>query len=177
TFHGPNRTGAEEAKHLHEVSPVMWIPLVLLAVLSVFGGWINVPPDIQSSFLGGFGALPMGEWLHHWLEPVTAGAVEVQLANLGEVAHSAPFGGSEFAWALTSTILAAIVVVAAARYIGSRPVVPARDDIEPTGFGKVLYNKWYVDEIYDRIVVQPIVRASRFAWKIVDATIIDGVVN
>ena len=177
TFHGQNRTGAEESKHLHEVSPIMWAPLGVLAFLSMFGGWINVPEAIRTSFLGGFGALPMGEWLHHWLEPITERAHHVQEVNLGALSYTAPFGGGELAWALISTVLAAIVVLASIRYIGSRPVVPARDDKEPTGFAKVLYNKWYVDEFYDRVVVQPILRASRFCWKVIDATIIDGAVN
>ena len=177
TFHGPNRTGEEEAKHLHEVSPLMWGPLAVLAFLSMFGGWINVPEAIRNSFLGGFGALPMSEWLHYWLEPITARAHHVQELNLGEVSHTAPFGGGELTWALIATSLAAIVVIASIRFIGSRPVATAREDVEPTGFAKVLYNKWYVDEFYDRFVVQPIVRASRFSWKVIDATIIDGAVN
>ncbi len=177
TFHGKNRTGAEEEKHLHEVSPVMWVPLAVLAVLSIFGGWINVPEPIRMSFLGGFGALPMSEWLHHWLEPITAQAHHVQELHLGEVAHSSPFGGGELAWALISTVAAAIVVVVSMRVVGGKTVVPAKDDVEPTGFAKVLYNKWYVDEFYDRFIVQPIIRASRFCWKVIDATIIDGVVN
>ncbi|MDZ7779668.1 MAG: NADH-quinone oxidoreductase subunit L [Gemmatimonadota bacterium] len=177
TFHGSNRTGSEEEKHLHESPPVMWVPLVILAALSIFGGWINVPEAIRTSFLGGFGALPMGEWLHHWLEPVTAQAHHIQETHLGEVAHSAPFGGGELAWALIATTLALVVVLISARVIGGRPVATARDDVEPTGFGKLLYNKWYVDEFYDRFIVQPVVRASRFCWKVIDAVIIDGIVN
>jgi NADH-quinone oxidoreductase subunit L len=177
TFHGPNRTGEDEAQHLHEVSPVMWGPLAVLAFLSMFGGWINVPEAIRNSFLGGFGALPMSEWLHHWLEPITERAHHVQELNLGELSHTSPLGGGELAWALIATSLAAIVVIASIRFIGSRPVATAREDVEPTGFAKVLYNKWYVDEFYDRFIVQPIVRFSRFCWKVIDATIIDGVVN
>jgi NADH-quinone oxidoreductase subunit L len=177
TFHGQNRTGQEEAKHIHEVSAIMWGPLAVLALLSMFGGWINVPEAIRTSFLGGFGALPMSEWLHHWLEPVTERALHVQEINLGELSHAAPFGGGELAWAVISTVLAGIVVLASIRYIGARPGVPAHDDKEPTGFAKVLYNKWYVDEFYDRFIVQPIIRFSRFCWKVIDATIIDGIVN
>jgi NADH-quinone oxidoreductase subunit L len=177
TFHGRNRTGAEEEKHLHEVSPVMWVPLAVLAVLSVFGGWINVPEALQTGWAGLGGLLPMSEWLHHWLEPITAQAHHVQEMNLGEYSYYAPFGGGEALWAAISTVAAGIVVVASVRFIGGRAVVPAKDDKEPTGFAKVLYNKWYVDEFYDRIIVQPILRGSRFCWKVIDATIIDGVVN
>ena len=178
TFHGENRTGSEESKHLHEAPAVMWVPLALLAVLSVFGGWINVPEAISSSFLGLGGLLPMGEWLHHWLEPLTAQAHLIQEEHLGEVAHAAPFGGGEVLWAALSTAAAAVVVFAAVRYVGGQKVVPvAEDRTELSGFGAVLYNKYYVDEIYDRFIVQPIVRASRFCWKVVDAGIIDGTVN
>jgi NADH-quinone oxidoreductase subunit L len=177
TFHGTNRTGPEEEKHLHEAPAVMWVPLAVLAMLSVFGGWINVPEAIRTSFLGLGGALPMSEWLHHWLEPVTAQAHEVQLQNLGELSHAAPFGGGEVLWAVFSTAAALVVVLAAFRFVGAQKVVPAAQDTEPTGFAKVLYNKYYVDELYDRIIVQPVVRASKFCWRVIDAGVIDGTVN
>jgi len=177
TFHGTNRTGEEEEKHLHGAPVVMWAPLAILAVLSIFGGWINVPEEISASFFGLFGALPMSEWLHHWLEPLTHGADEVLKANLGEYSHYSPFGGGEVMWAGISTGLAVVVVVLTAVRLGGAKVARAVDDAEPTGFAKVLYNKWYVDELYDRVIVQPIVRMSRFAWRVIDATIIDGVVN
>jgi len=176
TFHGANRTGAEEAKHLHEAPAVMWIPLAVLAVLSVVGGWINVPAAIRDVPLLGLAPLS-GEWLHHWLEPVTARAHEVQLAHLGEVGHSAPIGGGEVAWAIISTVAALAVVVAAFRVVGRQDVRTAAESAPPVGFANVLYNKYYVDEFYDRVIVQPIVRASKFSWRVIDATIIDGTVN
>ncbi|MEQ8331452.1 MAG: NADH-quinone oxidoreductase subunit L [Longimicrobiales bacterium] len=177
TFHGTNRTGREEEKHLHEAPPVMWVPLGVLAVLSIFGGWINVPEAIRTSFLGLGGALPMSEWLHHWLEPLTAEAHHIQEANLGELAHAAPFGGGEVMWALISTALALVIVVAATQVVGRSTIVPAKEDKEPEGFGKILLNKWYVDEFYDAVIVRPIVRASRFCWRVIDQGIIDGLVN
>ena len=177
TFHGENRTGTAEAQHLHEAPRVMWIPLAVLAALSVFGGWINVPEAISESFLGGFGFLPMGEGLHHWLEPVMAGAHEVQAAHLGEIAHNAPFGGGELAWALTSTLLAAVVVLIAVRVVSGQKHVPAVDAAEPTGFGRVLYRKYYVDEAYDALVVRPLIAASRFSWRFVDNVLVDGTAN
>jgi NADH-quinone oxidoreductase subunit L len=178
TFHGENRTGAEEAKHLHEAPAVMWIPLAVLAVLSIFGGWINVPEALQNSIVGGFGLLPMSEWLHHWLEPLTEQAHHIQEVNLGEVSHSAPVGGGEVAWALISTGAALAMVVFAFVRVGGREHVPAaQDTATPSGFGAVLANKYYVDEIYDRFVVQPIIRFSRFCWRVIDAGIIDGSVN
>ncbi|MDA0311508.1 MAG: NADH-quinone oxidoreductase subunit L [Gemmatimonadetes bacterium] len=175
TFHGTNLTGEEESKHLHEAPVVMWAPLAVLATLSVVGGWINVPESIRESFLG-LGPLT-SEWLHHWLEPITAQATHIQAANLGELSHSAPVGGGEFMWALISTVLAIAVVATTFRMVGQKEIVPAAQDVELTGFAKVLYNKWYVDEFYDRVIVEPILRTSRFFWKVIDAGIIDGVVN
>jgi len=177
TFHGTNRTGEKESDHLHEAPAVMWVPLAVLAVLAVFGGWVNVPEAISGSFLGFGGALPMSEWLHHWLEPVTATAHELQLEHLGEMSETAPFGGGEVLWAVLSTVAALGVVLAAVQLVGRQTVRLPAEDAAPTGFGKVLANKYYVDELYDRIIVQPILALSRFCWKVIDATIIDGVVN
>ena len=177
TFHGENRTGNEERKHLHENPAVMTIPLIALAVLSVFGGWINVPEAIRESFLGGFGALPMSEWLHDWLHPVTERAEAVLAANVGEASHYAPFGGGELLWALTSTVLALVVVGTTLGMLSRRTVTPAARDPQPTGFRRILANKWYVDELYDRVVVRPIAGGSRFLWRVVDNVIIDGTVN
>ena len=177
TFHGANRTGVKEAEHLHEAPRTMWIPLAILSALSVFGGWMNVTEDLRASILGGFGLLPMSEWFHHWLEPVTEAARAVQEANLGELAHSAPFGGGEVMWGLISTSAALIIVFGTVRLFGKREVTVAAEDVQPQGFSRLLYNKWYVDEFYHRWVVDPILTTSRFLWRVVDATLIDGAVN
>jgi NADH-quinone oxidoreductase subunit L len=177
TFHGTNRIGAAEAEHLHEAPKTMWIPLAVLAVLSTLGGWLNVTEDLQESFLGGLGMLPMSEWLHHWLEPVTEAAHHVQETHLGEIAHAAPFGGGEVAWGLISTVAALIVVVVTSRMLATKDVPVATEDAEPTGFAGLLYNKWYVDELYDRLFVTPLQSLSRFCWRVIDAGIIDGFVS
>jgi NADH-quinone oxidoreductase subunit L len=177
TFHGTNRTGAEEAKHLHETPAVMWIPLAVLAFLSLFGGWLNVPEKLHMSFLGGFGALPMGEWMHHWLEPVTAAAASVQAAHLGEVSEAAPFGGGEVAWGVISFLLAVAMILVGVLVVGRKDIKTAEESPEDTGLGRILFHKWYVDELYDMVIIRPIVRASRFCWKVIDAGIVDGTVN
>ncbi|NNK63505.1 MAG: NADH-quinone oxidoreductase subunit L [Gemmatimonadetes bacterium] len=189
TFHGANRTGDEESKHLHEAPWTMTVPLGVLAVLSIFGGWINVPEAIRNSFLGFGGALPMSEWLHHWLEPLTESATHIReeaLASAGALAgvehhygflDNAPFGGGELTWALISTVAAAVVVAVTIVWVRGWSVAPAAQSAEPTGFRKVLYDKWYVDELYDRVVVRPLVATSRFFWKVIDEIVIDGFVN
>ena len=175
TFHGSSRTGVEEVKHLHESPPVMWIPLIALALFSVVAGWINVPQALRETFVG-LGPLT-SEWLHHWLEPITEQAHHIQELNLGEVAEQSPFGGGEVTWALVSTILALVTVLASFQFLRRQNVNVAAEDTEPSGFSKLLYNKWYIDEIYDRLIVQPLIQASHFCWRVIDARVIDGVVN
>ncbi len=178
TFHGANRTGGAGAAHLHEAPPVMTVPLIALAALSVFGGWINVPEALQASFAGLFGVLPMSEWLHHWLEPVTHAAAEIQVAGFGEAAHSAPPGGGEVAWALASTVAALLTVAVSVRILGARKYLAASADPGPaTGLRRVVHDKWYFDEAYDAAIVRPLVGLSRWCWRFIDDVIIDGFVN
>jgi NADH-quinone oxidoreductase subunit L len=178
TFHGDNRTGEKEAHHLHEAPATMTVPLILLAVLSAVGGWINVPEAMQESFLGLFGALPMSEWLHHWLEPITGVATEIRVEHVGEYHEASPVGGGEIVWATLSTLAALAVVAIAFTMVGRAKTVPADQAGAPaTGLQGLLYHKWYVDELYDRIVVRPVLNGSRFLWRVVDQRIVDGFVN
>jgi NADH-quinone oxidoreductase subunit L len=175
TFHGRNRTGAAEADHLHEAGKVMWIPLVILAFLSIVGGWINVPEPIAA--LPVFGWLPHSEWLHHWLHPVTESADYIFATNVGELRQLAHLGGGEAFWAAVSFLVATAVIAATAYVLMRRRYVPAEEAIPPRGFGKVLYNKWYVDEAYGAVVIRPLVGLSRALWRFIDAGLIDGIVN
>ena len=178
-FHGSSRVEKGAQPHLHEAPRVMTVPLIILAVLSVFGGWVNVPEALSDSVVGLFGALPMSEWLHHWLEPITESAASVQVAAMGDPSYVAPLaGGGEVTWALISTGAAAVVVAAACAWLLARKYVPAAQaGPAPRGLAGILHNKWYFDEIFDRTVVRPVLAASRWCWKIVDNVLIDGFVN
>jgi NADH-quinone oxidoreductase subunit L len=175
TFHGGNRTGEKERSHLHEVPAVMWVPLAILAVLSIFGGWINVPEPI--AHMPVLGWLPSSEWLHHWLEPVTASADYIFAANVGELAHHAPVGGGEAFWAAVSFLFATAVIAVTAYILMRHRYVTAEEAIPPRGLARVLYNKWYVDELYDAVVIRPIYALSRGFWRFIDNGLIDGTVN
>jgi NADH-quinone oxidoreductase subunit L len=157
TFHGPNRTGAAEQGHLHEAPWVMTGPLVLLAVLSAAGGLLNLP-----ELWGG------GAWLHHWLEPVTqAGAALLPAVHLSHA--------TEWALVAIAVAVAATGIVGAWRLLRPETLVPAAQAPAETGFAKVLRNKWYVDELYDFLIVQPLVWLSReILWKRVDQQLVDG---
>ena len=174
TFHGSNRSGAA-GKHVHSAPAVMWIPLGVLALLSVVGGWINVPEAIGE--LPVLGWIPHSEWLHDWLHPLTEQADHIFEANAGAYLHESPVGGGEAFWALLSFALAVTVIVGATVWLGRQDRKPATETPAYRGFAKVLYNKWYVDELYDTAIVRPLIRMSRGAWRFVDEGIIDRTVN
>ena len=175
TFHGANRTGDGERRHLHEVPAVMWVPLAVLAALSVVGGWINVPEAIGHTPVLGW--IPHSEWLHDWLHPITEQADALIATNVGEPAHASPIGGGEAAWAAISFAIAVLVIVVTSTLLRRRAVDTPEAAAAPAGFRRILYNKWYVDEIYDAVIVRPIVGMSRAAWRFVDVGLIDGVAN
>ncbi|TVP74980.1 MAG: NADH-quinone oxidoreductase subunit L [Gemmatimonadales bacterium] len=178
TFHGRNRTGDHKTGHLHEAPLSMTIPLGALAVLSVFGGWINVPASVRDSFFGGFGALPMTDWLDRWLAPVTQLADGIRVENLGAYASTSPVGGGHVTWGIIATAIAVGVVLIASRIFLAAKVGTAEEEGAPSsGIRKVLYNKWYVDELYDRTIVRPVVGLSNWCWRFVDRIVIDGTVN
>ena len=173
TFHGSSRTfghgGAEKTKRLLTESPaVMWVPLMVLAVLSVVGGWVNIAPALP---------LPDVEWLHHWLEPIFEPALHVMQEHRIEAAHASPIGGGEALWAEISAVLAVIAVVVTFRVLSPRTVPTEAEAPAETGFSKILHDKWYVDELYDRVIIRPSLALWRACWKIVDVGIIDGTVN
>ena len=157
TFHGPNRTGAREQVHLHEAPWVMTGPLVVLGALSFAGGLLNLP-----ELVGGHA------WLERWLEPVTAGPAAT--AALPHVAESTE-------WTLIGIAVAIGLagILGAWRLLDLSALVPARDAKPETGLGKLLWKKWYVDELYDAAVVRPIMWLSnKVLWRVVDVGIVDG---
>lgn len=175
TFHGANRSGDAERPHLHEVGPVMWVPLVILAALSLTGGWVNVPEAIAHAPVLGW--LPSSEWLHDWLHPVTEGADAVLATYVPPASEQAPLGGGETAWALISLAVAAVVIAATAATLRRRRIVPASEAAPATGLRRVLEKKWYVDEFFDTVIVKPVLALSRAAWRFIDQDLIDGAVN
>ncbi|HEY2026819.1 MAG TPA: NADH-quinone oxidoreductase subunit L, partial [Gemmatimonadaceae bacterium] len=163
TFHGPNRTGEREREHLHEAPWIMTGPLVVLGVLSVFGGWFNLPSI--TSFLG-----PVG-LLEGWLEPVvgqgqllvTKGAVPETSTNT-----EAALIGAAVAIAVAGIVLALV-------RLKPERLVPKAQAPAEHGIEKVLADKYYVDEAYDRAIVQPVVATSRgLLWRGIDVGVIDG---
>jgi NADH-quinone oxidoreductase subunit L len=150
TFLGQFRGTEEQAHHLHESPVAMTLPLILLAVASAIAGAIGVP-----ELMGGH------HWLSHQLVPIIGEAHEAALSHTTE-------------WALMGISVAIAVsalLIAVYRY-------KRQADGEPqTALGKFLYNKWYVDELYNNAIVNPLNQFAGFLKEVVEKKIIDGAVN
>jgi NADH-quinone oxidoreductase subunit L len=158
----------------HESPILMTAPLVILALLSIIGGYVGVPPAL-SSMVG----LHTDNKFEHFLEPAVAKYNPGQAGEAGAgQAHNAPGtatqeGGHDFGterfFTFFSVLLAAAGLGFAIRYFHRNPLWKPPP---------VLENKWYVDEFYDNAIVNPIEQTSRhILWKVIDVKIIDGFVN
>ncbi len=135
----------------------MTIPLMVLAVLSVVGGFIGIP-----EVLGGSNKLAA------YLSPV--------IYDLGTTeAHALSHSTEYMLMGISTGLVIVTIIIAYVTYV-SKKSVPAEEGKE-TGFHKVLYNKYYIDELYDSVVVSPLKALSSFSGKILDNVLIDGIVN
>ncbi|HEX6915318.1 MAG TPA: NADH-quinone oxidoreductase subunit L [Chitinophagaceae bacterium] len=155
TFLGKFRGTAEQQHHLHESPAAITIPLIVLAVLSVFGGFLGIP----AIFAEGAHALD------NFLDPVFAASREYTTAH--ELEHSTE-------WIMMGVVTLAIVIVIAFTWRS----YSRREKFEASrGFGKLLENKWYVDELYDNIVVKPLHALGGFLKNVFERSVVDGAVN
>jgi NADH-quinone oxidoreductase subunit L len=157
TFFGRFRGGDAAGAHLHEAPAVMTGPLAVLGVLSVVGGVINLP-----AVVGG------GAWLEHWLEPVVAPA-----NALLDPLHL-PHGTTEYLL-LSGAIAIAIVGLALGfRLTLRRPIPLPAETAVPRGLARWLEGKYFVDELYHRVMVAPLLWLSRTVlWKGFDQFLVD----
>ena len=149
--------------HLHDAPPAMAIVLIVLAIGSVAAGWIGIPHAI-----GG------GNQIEAFLEPSFRAPGEA--AHVPEAAHGG--AGTEIALMIVSTLVALAGIGVATLFFLRRPERADRLAASIPGLHRLLLNKYYVDEIYDAVVVQPVKRVSQtFLWRGMDAGLIDGSVN
>jgi len=151
TFYGSFRGTKEQEHHLHESPLGMTIPLIVLALLSLIGGFVQLPHV--------FGGHP---YLNDFLGK-TAPALEHGDADISTTEY-ALLGGSV-------VVLAIIVYLTYKRY--------AVKEFHPDyrGFKKVLANKWYIDEIYDKIIVKPVNMLAKWLNDFWEKEVIDWLVN
>ena len=164
TFHGKGRMDADTRKHLHESPKSMTVPLMVLALLSIVGGWIGMPHL--------FGVT---NYFEQWMAPVMSGA------GHDAVSHALAAGGGDTGMEvglMTATVILVLVAILAARKLyGQTPELSTRLREKTPHLHRLLFNKYYVDEIYGAVIVRPLVNMSIFLWKIVDVLIIDGLIN
>ena len=160
TFYGKSRMDPEVEKHAHESPNAMTVPLMILAVLALIGGYVGLPHA-----LGG------GAWFEKFLEPVFAGTHTA----VAEPAHHSNL--VEYLLMFASIIAAGMGIIMAYMSYISNPQRPKIMAEKFNGIYKTLLNKYYVDEFYNFIIVQPIIKGSTFLWRVFDVKIIDGIAN
>ncbi|MCX7792991.1 MAG: NADH-quinone oxidoreductase subunit L [Thermodesulfovibrionales bacterium] len=162
-FHGRFRGTHEQEHHLHESPPVMTIPLILLAIGAVGAGWIGIPPLIGEA-LGLHGTA----WFYEFLAPVLG-------HPHSEGSHSAEL------MVMTLSIIVGIGGIALAFYLYSDNGERAKALLKRPLLKKIytmLWNKYYVDEFYQLIIVRPTLWVARTVVEAVtDIGIIEAVVN
>jgi NADH-quinone oxidoreductase subunit L len=163
TFEGKERFNVNSGHHPHESPAVMVVPLIILALLSAIGGFIGIPEIFSGEH---------GNLFHTWLSPIFKDA-ERKLIIYGTHSHF------EEILLMTISVAGAAASIFFARYVYlKKPSIAENTAKRFKNLYNLLWNKYFVDEIYDAAVVNPIVKTSEsFLWKITDNKIIDGLIN
>jgi NADH-quinone oxidoreductase subunit L len=155
TFLGNFRGTAHQQEHLHESPIAMTVPLMVLAFFAVVAGFVGIPALFA----------PNAHALEHFLAPVFAGSTA--LVHAHHIEHS-----TEWILMGTATVLILIVIVYAVtkfkKYTTTEP---------NTGIATILENKWYIDELYDTVIVNPLHWFAGFLKNTIEKYVIDGAVN
>ena len=176
TFFGQSRVDEHVAHHIHESPKIMTVPLMVLAVLSVIGGYIGVP-----HVLGG------ANHIHEFLAPVLGGSAEPAKAHAGITlisqawASGGEAGGHsailELFMMVVSVVIALIGIGIAYLFYVKNPTLPKLLAERWKGLYKLVFNKYYIDEIYQVLFVNSFKWAGTALWKGFDELVIDGTVN
>jgi NADH-quinone oxidoreductase subunit L len=158
TFTGTSRVDPHLAHHLHEAPSTMTVPLIILAVLSTIGGWVGLP----AGFL-------WGDAIGAYLAP--------SLAVVHGAEHHHPDGATLGFLIGTATAMALAGIAVAYLFYGKPSEAPNALAARARGVYQVLWNKYYVDELYNALFIRPYVALSDFFWQVIDSQVIDGAVN
>jgi len=155
-FHGSSRVDEHVKAHIHESPLVMTIPLIVLAVGSIFTGWLGAPEYLWPN-----------RW-EPWLNPVFGVVREAQQ-------HTAD---TEMTLMFLTVGLVALAIVIAYLFYGRAGNMPARlSSVAGGGPYRLLLNKYYIDEMYAALVVRPFTFVSDWFASFFDPRVIDGIVN
>jgi NADH-quinone oxidoreductase subunit L len=161
TFQNKFKGSPNQKKHLHDSPSIMIIPLVILAVLSIFGGGINLP-----GFIGGTA------WLESFLRPVFKGSrtflqPPVNYLNLQ----------LEWMLAVVGILYVTIMIFVAYHRLLKGELDLMTEKIQKSFFRRLIFNKFYIDELYDRAIVRPLLRLSEGLSEFIEKKIIDKLVE
>jgi NADH-quinone oxidoreductase subunit L len=156
TFHGSSRVEKEVARNLHESPRVMTIPLAVLGVLSAVGGFIGIPIIYGGNKIGAFLAPALAHGAPHGPHASVGAELGLMVFSLGVVAAGIALS---YIWCL------------------NRPEVPGQLAERYKTLYQILLNKYFVDEIYDDLVVRPTIAGSESVYRRFDLRVIDGAVN
>ena len=144
--HRDQHSASHHAEHIHEPSPTITVPLMILAVLSIATGYLGIPGFLEPMFTEG-AHVPS----HH--------------------------GPAAFGIMVVATLMGLVGIGGAYYVYVMNPGLPDRLAQRWRAIYQGSLNKWYVDEAYDRTIVQPTVATAASLWSHVDVKIIDGAVN
>ncbi|HXH13199.1 MAG TPA: NADH-quinone oxidoreductase subunit L [Alphaproteobacteria bacterium] len=159
-FHGEARAAAATV-HPHEAPPSMRVPLMILAGLSTVAGFIGIP------------IIEGANVIRAYLEPVFA-RYPLPATLVPHAVHDPIL---ELVMMGVSLALAGGGILLALYLYLIDPSLPERLSVRFQGLYRLLMGKYYVDELYDRLVVEPVKSASRWLWARVDVAVVDGMVN
>jgi NADH-quinone oxidoreductase subunit L len=159
TFYGQERANEKAMSHIHESPVSITIPLSILAILSFAGGFMGVP-----EVLGG------SHWLSGFLSPVFA-------QSLAVVQHHHLEHSTEYMLMATIVGLTIVMILIAYVVYVSKKSVPVAENQELGVLHKTVYNKYFIDEIYNAIIVKPLYWLSEKFDAIVEKLGIDKLVN
>jgi NADH-quinone oxidoreductase subunit L len=157
TFGGSFRGTADQKHHLHESPKSMTIPLIVLAVLSVVGGLMGIPNGHMHV-------------LHYFLKP-GFGPAEAWISN----PHH--FNMHELFLMSIAVAAAAAAIYIAYMIYRKNNILPVDSEDDMTAPQRVMYNKYYVDELYDAIIRKPFDKLSDLAYRFFEIPVVDGIVN
>ncbi|RNC68112.1 MAG: NADH-quinone oxidoreductase subunit L [Desulfuromonadales bacterium] len=170
TFFGECRIKEKAKSHLHESPFVITFPLIVLGILAVVGGYIGIPKFIGDAL----GGIP--NYMEHYLEPIFKGSNEFMAQQLH---HAGGHHSAALEWGLMSvSVVIAVIGISIAffLYVAS-PSLPAKITATFPALHRAVYNKWYIDELYDFLFVNPCKAMGNFLWRGFDVVVVDGLVN
>ena len=162
TFHGEFRGTEEQKHHLHESPSNMTLPLIVLAVLSVVGGFINLP-----HFIGHGHYAKLMEWLKPVLTEQSYSQMEATLSGV-------PFNTEMILLAATVLMFFSVWFIVRNTYVKKKKMAVAEENY--TGWEKLSAKKLYVDELYNALIVKTVEGLGR-GGKMFDKGILDRFVN